>query len=74
MTCWLSIAAGYVLSVAYGLAYSYPYARDIYVMGFGERIYTHARWLALALVLAALSRVIFSRSSTTEAPARSVRF
>jgi hypothetical protein len=51
--CWLLIAGAYALSVWYGLTYSHRYARDIYVMGVGERIYAQLPWLVSLLVLAA---------------------
>jgi len=53
--CWALIVIGYVVSVAYGLTYSYPYAHDIYTMGLGERLYAELRWIlpAVALVAAA---------------------
>lgn len=52
-TFWLTIAASYALSVWYGLTYSYPYARDIYVLGFGAHLYARLPWLLLPAVLAA---------------------
>jgi hypothetical protein len=53
--CWASIVIVYVISVWYGLTYSYPYSRDIYTMGFGERIYAQLRWILPVLLLVALA-------------------
>lgn len=60
--CWAFIAFGYVASVWYGLTYSYPYARDIYMMGFGERIYARMRWILPALALLAVAPFVLTLS------------
>jgi hypothetical protein len=66
--CWAFVVIGYVISVGYGLTYSYPYSHDIYTMGLGERLYAQLQILLPVLALVAVTPFLL-----TLAPQRRMR-